>query len=138
MKRIHIEDIRGPKSTFNLKTVSIIIFFSGLVNQIFKIGDELVNFGLVTIGAILYLFQRYKVYRYRHFIQFEKDGATIRLENTIGLYLKYDQMKSLKFKEEYLTIVEKKSQTVHRFRCEQFNKDDVQKVIELIKSQIKR
>ncbi len=130
MKRIHFDNISKNWFLITILILSIIFLLFGIFEFI-PFENPKINKGISGIGFLLQALFFSRMFWYKNYVQWNKKGATIRINSILGKSIMFDNIKGAELDEKKLIITQKNGKKF-MFDLNEIAESDTQKLNEII------
>ena len=130
MNRIHFDNISKNWFLITILILSIIFLLVGIFEFI-PFENPKMNKGISGIGFLLQAVFFSRMFWYKNYVQWNKKGATIRINSILGKSIIFDNIKGTELDEKKLIITQKNGKKI-MFDLNEIAESDTQKLNEII------
>ncbi len=130
MKRIHFDNISKSWFLITILILSIIFLLVGIFEFI-PFENPKINKGLSGIGFLLQALFFSRMFWYKNYVEWNKKGATIRVNSFLGKSIMFDNIKKTELDDQKLVITQKNGKKF-MFDLNEIAESDTQKLNEII------
>ena len=130
MNRIHFDNISKNWFLITILILSIIFLLVGIFEFI-PFENPKMNKGISGIGFLLQAIFFSRMFWYKNYVQWNKKGATIRINSILGKSIIFDNIKGTELDEKKLIITQKNGKKI-MFDLNEIAESDTQKLNEII------
>ncbi|WP_434979097.1 hypothetical protein [Daejeonia sp. YH14] len=134
MKKIHFDELNFKNSKLHFALIlTSIIFLLLYVFKPFEFISEK-NYGILfSLVFVIQLFTNSKVFWYKYFVQWNKKGIIIKINDFWGKNLKFNEISNFDLKQNRLTII-KLDGKKEVFNLENIEQESVNKLMNILKT----
>ncbi len=130
MKRIHFDNFSENWFLITILILSVIFLLVGIFEFI-PFENPKINKGISGIGFLLQALFFSRMFWYKNYVQWNKKGATIRINSILGKSIMFDNIKGTELNEKKLIITQKNGKKF-MFDLNEIAESDTQKLNEII------
>jgi len=130
MKRIHFINLGRNKYWLIVILLSMFLMLV-YIFQFIKFENPKIYKHLLLVAYLLMATYWSRLYWYKNTVQWNRKGVLIRINSFFGKSLNFNQIKEVELNEKKLIITKNNNKTI-TFDLTEFEKSDIQKLIEII------